>query len=376
MKNLNKVSSGFIQKSITRTFISFLSLLIIFSLMLPSGCAKREKVIKIGAILPLTGPAALLGEWVRDGHELAIYEINREGGIKGKKIKYIVEDGMGDPKTSISAFRKLVEIDKVKIIFTTLSNVTLALIPLLEKYDVLLYTNAAHPKITGDSKLVFRHGQVAEHESFVILEFLLTKKINNIGIIYLNDDYGVLFSKKLREESEKRGIVVKSFVSYEKEETDFKTEVQKLIENNPEAVIVAGYGKAIGFILKRLKEKGYENKIICTSLFNSPEVLEIAGDAASGVFYTDFAIDYSDSAVRNLTALYEKKFGRKIHPLSIFSYNDIFLLKKAIEKVGYNPSEISSFLLKLKKCKLAGEEVTIKPSGDILIPLEIKKYKR
>ncbi len=348
--------------------------IVVLSIVLIVTQTKKEpKEIKIGAILPLTGPAATLGEWVKSGHELAIEEINTKSKIL--KIKYIPEDGMGDPKTSVSAFKKLVEVNKVSIIFTTLSNVTLALIPLLDKYKVILYTNAAHPQIIGKSKFVLRHGQVAEEEANTISNFLLSNNIPTVSIISLNDDYGVIFANTLKNIATNKNIVVKNIVFYEQGETDFKTEVQKLISSSPKAVVIGGYGKAIGFILKRLKEVGFNGTIIATSLFNSPETFQIAGDAAIGVYHTDFLIDYSDERVKELKARYEAKFSKEIHPLTIFSYNDMLLIIEAIIKRGSDsPTKIIEYILNLKEFKGAGETISIQPNGNLLIPLIIKKY--
>ena len=97
----------------------------------PAPVAEKEPV-KIGVILPLTGEAATYGISDREGMLLAIEKINAEGGINGRKVRLIVEDSEGDPKGGISAFRKLVEIEGVKVIMTELSSVSMAIAPLVK----------------------------------------------------------------------------------------------------------------------------------------------------------------------------------------------------------------------------------------------------
>jgi ABC-type branched-subunit amino acid transport system substrate-binding protein len=75
-----------------------------------------KEPIKIGAILPLTGEAAVWGENVKTGIELAKEGINKKGGINGRKIEVIYEDGQCDSKTGVSAVQKLITVDKFQVI--------------------------------------------------------------------------------------------------------------------------------------------------------------------------------------------------------------------------------------------------------------------
>ena len=95
---------------LTVTVFSLLAILLLFFLC---RCEKKqEKELKIGAIIPLTVPFASYGEPVRDGMFLAVDEINRAGGIKGRVLKLIIEDDAGDPKSAVNAFNKLASSDK------------------------------------------------------------------------------------------------------------------------------------------------------------------------------------------------------------------------------------------------------------------------
>ena len=114
----------------------FAVLVIIFIVIQPK---KEPEVIKIGAILPLTGDASIYGSALKEGLDLALEEINTKGGIIGKKVVVIYEDSQADPKVAVSAINKLINIDKVKIILGEMfSSVTLAIAPIAQKSQVVL----------------------------------------------------------------------------------------------------------------------------------------------------------------------------------------------------------------------------------------------
>ena len=94
---------------------------------------KTTETIKIGAIYGLTGPLAGLGEMFKNGAVFATDDINNSGGIKGRKLSLLIEDGQSDVKNSVSAFQKLVDIEGVKYIDSFGSAINLALKPLAEE---------------------------------------------------------------------------------------------------------------------------------------------------------------------------------------------------------------------------------------------------
>ncbi|MDI6784731.1 MAG: ABC transporter substrate-binding protein, partial [bacterium] len=186
----------------TQTLLTLLTLLTLSTLFLSFGFGAAKmppQEIKIGAILPLTGPSALLGELARNGLTLAEEDINSKGGIRGNRLKIIYEDGMADPNSSISAFRKLVTFDKVKFVVTTHSNVGLALAPMADKEKVILFVHASHPQITGKSPYVFRHSNTAEQESQIIVDFVSKQNKKNYALAVMDDDYGMIFREKLNK---------------------------------------------------------------------------------------------------------------------------------------------------------------------------------
>ena len=115
------------------------------------SCTPQEiKPIKIGAIMPLSGAAALYGELSRKGLDLAETEINTQGGINGRPIKLIYEDDKGLPADAVTAFNKLKDIDGIKFVVSEMSSIALAIAPLANENQILqMDASATTPDYTS-----------------------------------------------------------------------------------------------------------------------------------------------------------------------------------------------------------------------------------
>ena len=150
--------------------------------------------IKIGSILPLTGDLAVYGENMKNGMDLAVLQINEQGGINGKNLVVIYEDDQGDPKSSVSAFQKLITVDKVPVVVgVPFSSSALPIAPIADKEEVVLFSVAASsPDLTGISKYFFRNWPSDTYEGAMMGEFTADElKLQNISVLYANDEWGV-----------------------------------------------------------------------------------------------------------------------------------------------------------------------------------------
>lgn len=363
-------------KQIRRFLILLLASILFSTFLVKSYAEERLNNIKIGIILPLTGPSASLGEWFKNGYVLAVEEINQSGGIQGQKIQLLIEDGAGDPKTSISAFNKLIAIEKIKIAATTLSGPSLALVPISESNGILMFANAAHPQITIDRKYVLRHSNTVDQESEIIAQYLTDiLKPNKIAIAYANDDFGLAFNDKLTNIiKEKTNISINSS-SFDKNESNFRSHAIKLISNKPDGIVVLGFVKNMGLIIKRLRESGYQGFIFVNFAFTMPDLKALAGKAAEGCYYIDYEVNQNNSQYKALTARYKEKFHGDLPPVSLLGYNTVTLLKYGIENAGIDNANLITFLKNLKVFeKGAGWKLVITPQGDILPQMKVVRY--
>jgi len=331
-------------------------------------------MVQIGAILPLTGPAATFGEQFRDGLQLGVDHVNAAGTVPNAQLELLVEDGKGDAAASVSAFQKL-RTQGVKLFVTTMSGVALALVPLAERDQVLLFADASHPKITGQSDLVFRHQFTAEQEAELVAQHVTrTLKFRQIGILWVNDEFGQAWQETFKAKVATAGGRVDAF-SFEKTENDFRTVVTKVLATKPQGVVVVGYGKGLGTALKRIREFKFSGPLITNAgLTLTPDAAAAAGDAANGVYHTDFQIDTTSEGYADFASEYRKRFNRDPSPQVLLEYNNVLLLAQMIKTHGSNPAQISSAIRKLGTFTGIGERMTITAKGDVLPELKMVQY--
>jgi len=371
MRNLNKMSSGFIKKSMTRTSISFLSFLIIFSLILPTGCAKKEKEIKIGVILPLTGEMASHGEDAKKGITLAIELKNQEGGINGKKIVAIFEDDKMNPQNGVSAFRKLTTIDKVQVVIGGLgSSVALAIAPIAQKQNVVFISpTASHPRLPLVGDYIFRIWASDIFEGKQMAKYAYNKlKLRKVSILFVNNDFGRGISKIFSQEFKSLGGQILTKDSYEQGDTDFRAQLYRIKKANPDAIYLPGYYQEVARILKQIKELGIKSQPLSTTPVENPKLIELAGNAADGLIYTRPAFDPKrpTKKYREFMSLFKKRYGVDPGIAAAYAFDATNVILECIQKVGYSAPRIKKALLKIKDYEGATGKISFDSHGDVI----------
>ncbi len=328
-------------------------------------------VVQIGAIYPLTGPAASFGQAFKRGVELAV-EVH---SAPGAEVKLRVEDSKTNPKAGVAAYRKL-RSENIDLMLTTISAIALAIEPLARQDGVLLFADVAYPRITKNKPLLFRHSSTAEQEARVIFDHLVAKTpAPSTGVMWINDDYGRAFKEEMERLGQQR--LELHLAGYERAATDLRAETAKLLDANVDTVVVVGYGKAMGLALRRLREAGFKGELIANvGLTLTPDAVATAGGAAEGVLYTHIDIDESNPEYQRFAARYKEKYGASPPSFAALSYNSAALLIDAARKSGPEPRAIANDLLSRKTHEGAGENMVITADGDILPPVSLKTYEK
>jgi len=341
--------------------------------------SNESKPIVLGAIVPMTGAVATFGKWAEAGLTMAIEDINRSGGVERRKLELVVEDSAADPSKAVSGLRKLVDIDHAEAIFSIVSAVDLALIPIIEREPVVLISHATHPAITKDRKHVLRHSPTVQEETEVITNSLTTEDVSEgVAILYLNDDYGaaVVNEIKLKILQKFPGTRI-NVVSYERDESLFTAQVSRAIADKPRLVIVAGLGKSSGLPIRRLREVAFRGKIIATLGFIVTDGPVAAGAAAEGVWAVDLQPP-TEVGTSSLQQRYKDRTGESKLPMTVvFFYNSVQLWASARSAVGANdPDKIVSYVKGIGSFSGTGEVIKIDPNGDMLPPVRLIQYRR
>lgn len=356
-------------------------IIVVLAIMLIVTQTKKEpKVIKIGAILPLTGPAAKYGILTKEGMELAVEEINEQYKYKGISVKILFEDDGGTPQGGVNAFNKLIKIDKVPVITgAILSQIVLSVAPIAEVNKiVLLSVGASSEKIKESGDYVFRIRESSKPHGEKAAEFVLSIS-NQAGVIFLNAENGISYADEFRKKYEKEGGTIVLWEKYNEGETDFRTYLIKVKEKRLKVVYIPGLAVEIAYILKQAREMGISAIFVSSVGAENPKVLEIAGEAAEGLVYTypyfDVSLEEIDMRIKEFVDKYVEKYGHNPDFLAANGYDGVKLLTEVIMKHGYKAEAIKNGLYEIKNFPGVGGEFSFDEYGEVTKPVILKHIK-
>lgn len=339
-----------------------------------------KEVIKIGAILPLTGDVAVYGNNTKKGIDLAVLEINKNGGINSKKIEVLYEDSKAIPKEGVSSIQKLISNNKIQyVIDNSVSSVALAMVPVAEKNKVvLLSTGSTNPKLSGISKWFFRIWNSDAFEGKFTAQFVAdTLGLNNIGIIYVLNDYGISLKDVFKNEIINKGGHVTAEENFKQNETNFRTQLIKIKNKNPQAIYIVGYSKEISNILRQIKSLNIKSKLIGTVTMEDRQVIEIAGSSANDVIYPFPAEpDTNMPSVSKFQKSYFNEYNELHGITSDVGYDAVQLFAKAVDLGdGYSSENIRNGLMRIKNYYGASGLIEFDNNGDVSKPMIFKTIK-
>jgi len=321
-------------------------------------------VIKIGAMLPLTGNIGFIGENFRNGLLLSYDNYN----VKDKnRVILVIEDHKNSTKDGIAIYSKFIFEKQMPLIIPTLTSITNAIIPLVKDAPrVLLGSILSGSDMPDKSEWLFRYFLSTPDEVTAMVDYFKSKNIKEIGVYYINDDYGLdamqVFSKTYK------GKI--TFVeSYEKSMTDFKNLVPKALQTR--SIYILGYGTAYGTFVKQLRTFGYKGEIYCFSSFSTPLAIKEAGPYGKGTIFTGTAFSDSEKNpnIDQFINQYKTKYGKDPDHYSVYGYDIGNIAFKAIfglleENKEVNPLNVRERILSWKTFEGLFGKTTIAENRD------------
>jgi branched-chain amino acid transport system substrate-binding protein len=320
--------------------------LIEFSQINSYNLSNSSNTIKIGFIGALTGSGAAYGLEEKQAIEIAVEKINLTGGINGKKIEVIYEDGKCSGTDALSAANKLINIDQVKIIFGgTCSGETLAFGPVAQQNKILVLNSfSLSSKVAEIGDYIFSNVPLGDYSAIKTAKFAMDNNHKRIAVVSEEKDYSVTFSTNFKKALLSLGGEIVLDDTYLSESKDNKLLASKIIVSKPDAVLISVLTNP--FVLKDLKEQGYSGAIYGNTNFG---VNTIMGDymqyAEGSYFLAPIELDKNTPKIKEFFSAFKDKFGKE--PGSFFwdaaSYDKVFILKKAIELVGENSENLKNY---------------------------------
>lgn len=323
----------------------------ILSLFLLSACgggnkASGDDTLKVGLILALTGDVAVFGEPMRNAVQLAVEEVNAKGGVNGKRIQMIYEDGMCDGKQAAVAAQKLVHIDKVGFIIGGLCSAeTLSIAPITEeKKVVLLSPSSTAPKVKDAGDFVYRDVPSDNGQAIVGAEYLAEQGHKKVAVLHRNDEWGVGLQGAFVAAAEKAGLEVVAVETAEPGATDVKTQILKIQSAGPDAIYMPLFPGDLVIAIKQMSELGFAPFLMGADATKSDDLIAAGGDAVEGLVFTIPSTPKSP-AYASFSEKYNQKYGTaEPNPYTAESYDAAMIAFNAYKNSDGTPEGLKAYL--------------------------------
>ncbi len=304
----------------------------------PPTAAPEPEPFRIGVMESLTGPGETYGTVANQAKQLAVDEINAAGGIDGRMIELIVEDSKCGAQDAITAYKKLTDVDGVKIILgTSCSGAMLGAAPLAEEDGVILFSGlATNPDIADAGDYIFRTSMSDAQLGIDTGNLLWADGIRDLATITESTDYAEGVRRTSVEQFNKLGGIVVAEERYASDVTDFRTQLTKLLNAEPDAIHLAAQSEFTGgTIVKQLRELGYEGPIYSEVVPIGATALEIAGDAATGLKAVTADLDPANATAQQVLKSFRERYDYVTLPWYLGSaYDDVYITAECLKQTG------------------------------------------
>lgn len=322
--------------------------------------AVAQETVRIGVVQPTTGPVAYDGNIYVNTVKMIVDDMNAKGGVLGKKIELLVEDGACNPAQSVNAAEKLVTRDKVVALLGAFcSTSTAAMMEVAKKHKI--------PHITGISTAA----QLTEQGNPYFFRAVATTpmlgnafggvlpaavKAKRFAFLVLNDDWGRSMVASYPKAIEKAGGEIVATEFFQQSDLQFLSQITKVKAANPDAIVLAANTQQAAALSKQIRELGVTVPLIGEGSWTSDSYLKLAGPSSDGVYGL---VEYVYTIKNPINDAFVKEFQAKLkeNPTKFAgaAHNAIHIMVDAIKRAGAaDPEKIRAALEKTDYNGLVG----------------------
>ena len=324
-----------------------LSAVTLLGVVLLAGCGKpggsqggSPDTIAIGEFASLTGKEAAFGQSSHKGTLLAIEELNAGGGLLGKKINFIYEDNRTTPGESATIVKKLITRDNVvAVLGEVASGRSLEAAPICQANKIpMISPSSTNPKVTETGDYIFRVCFTDPFQGKLLAEFAKRSlKAKNVAIFSdVSAPYSMGLAQYFKGPFAANGGTIASEQKYTGGDKDFKAQLTAIKAANTDAIFVPGYYTEAGLIVSQARQLGITIPIFGGDGWEAPELIQIAGAALEGTYYsTHFSAENQDAKIQSFVKNFRAKYnGETPDSMAALGYDAAMVLADAIRRAG------------------------------------------
>lgn len=300
-------------------------------------------VFKIGGIGPVTGGAAIYGQAVKNGIQIAVDEINAAGGIGGTQIEYKFEDDEHDAEKAVNAYNTLKDWGMQMLVGAVTSNPSIAVSEKTKEDNLFQLTPSGSAVKCVQYDNVFRVCFSDPNQGAASAKYIGENKLaTKVAVIYDSSDvYSSGIYEKFASEAQSQGLeVVEAQAFTADNNTDFSVQLQKAQDSGAELIFLPIYYSQAALILQQADKMGFETQFFgCDGLDGLLTVEKFDTALAEDVMLlTPFAADATDEATKHFVDSYKAAYNNEIpNQFAADAYDAVYAIKAAAEKANVTP---------------------------------------
>lgn len=342
-----------------------------------SSEASSDKGFKIGGIGPVTGAAAVYGLAVKNGAQIAVDEINADGGINGYQIEFNFQDDEHDAEKSVNAYNTLKDWGMQVLMGTVTSAPCVAVADKTNADNMFQITPSGSSVECAQNPNVFRVCFSDPDQGAASATYIAENKLaEKIAVIYDSSDvYSSGIYEKFAAEAANQGLEIVDAEAFTADSNkDFSTQLQKAKDAGADLVFLPIYYTEASLILKQADTMGYAPKFFgCDGMDGILQVENFDTKLAEGLMLlTPFAADAQDELTQKFVTSYKENYGETPIQFAADAYDAIYAIKAAMEEADITPEtsvsdtcdKMKEAMLKIKVNGLTGEDMTWTEDGE------------
>lgn len=278
--------------------------------------AQSREVVRLGAILPLTGSGATFGPGMLKSMQAAVDVVNAAGGAAGRKLQIFAEDDQTQPQSGVLAAKKLIEANRVDAILGTwASSVSLAVAPLTNDAGIILMNTSGAPALSvppANAKgLCYRYEATNDRYGRAFAETCVREGFKRPATMAFNNASGVGNVEGFRKAWEAKGDKVVASVVYEPNQPSYRSELQKVLAADPDVIVMGSYLSDSTIILREWFQTGQPVRFVMPGFAANPDLAKALGpEAVEGVIAVSSIPNETGTAYAAFDAAYRKATGQ------------------------------------------------------------------
>jgi branched-chain amino acid transport system substrate-binding protein len=345
--------------------------------------AARAQDIVVGHFGSLTGGTATFGISTDEGIKLAADEINSSGGVLGKQVRVVTADDQSKPEEAVTAVQKLINQDKVvAILGEVASSRSLAAAPIAQRARIPMLSPAStNPKVTRVGDYIFRACFIDPFQGSAMANFAMKDekgpKAKRFAIFYDNkNDYSRGLREFFTNTVKQNGGQIIVDEAYGEGDRDFRAQLTKIKNANPDAIYCPGYYTEVALICLQARELGINVPLMGGDGWDSEKTFEIGRDAINGCFFTNhYSAEEDRPEVKKFVDSYKAKYNGKMpDAMAILGYDAMRIMADAIKRANSTAgSKVRDALAQTKDFPGASGTITIDKERNAQKPIVVLK---